>query len=290
MKRYLVFLIAVILMLTLAGCFKSGQTLTVAATTLPVYTFTSRICADTNIEVTQLISENVSCLHDYTLQVSQMKALEQADAVVISGAGLEVFMEDMLAGKVVVDASAGISLNCNHHEEVDYHDHNHDEDPHIWLAPENAKIMAENICRELSVRYPQYTDIFANNLARLHNELDALQEYGEQMLSALPNRQLLTFHDGFGYLANTFDLTILRSIEEESGREASAAELIELCELVEEHNLPAIFTERSGSTSAAEIISRETGAEIFQLDMAMGATGYFDAMYHNINTLKEALE
>ena len=79
------------------------------------------------------------------------------------------------------------------------------------------------------------------------------------------------------------------AIEEESGSEASAAELIELIEEVEHHNLPAIFTETSGSASAASVISRETGAAIHTLDMAMAGDSYFDAMYHNIDTLKEAL-
>ena len=79
-------------------------------------------------------------------------------------------------------------------------------------------------------------------------------------------------------------------MEEESGSEASAAELIELIEEVEHHDLPAIFTETNGSVSAAGIIARETGAGSYALDMAMGGDSYFEAMYHNIDTLKEALE
>ena len=68
------------------------------------------------------------------------------------------------------------------------------------------------------------------------------------------------------------------------------AELIELIRMTRDHDLPAIFTEANGADSAARIISAETGAEIFILDMAMAGDSYFDAMYHNIDTLKEALE
>ena len=82
---------------------------------------------------------------------------------------------------------------------------------------------------------------------------------------------------------------ILRAVEEESGSEASARELIELIEEVEHHSLPAIFTEKSGSVSAAGIIARETGCGSFPLDMAMAGDSYFEAMYHNIDTVKEAL-
>ena len=44
-----------------------------------------------------------------------------------------------------------------------------------------------------------------------------------------------------------------------------------------------------GSASAAGIIARETGCQVFTLDMAMAGDSYFDAMYHNIDTIKEAL-
>ena len=78
-------------------------------------------------------------------------------------------------------------------------------------------------------------------------------------------------------------------MEEESGSEASALELRELIELVEAHRLPAIFVERSGSDAAAKIIAAQTGVKIFTLDMAISGDDYFDAMYHNIDTVKEAL-
>ena len=123
----------------------------------------------------------------------------------------------------------------------------------------------------------------------MSGELDALQQYGKDTLSELGCREIITFHDGFAYLAQAFDLTILDAVEEESGSEASARELIHLIEEVEHHDLPAIFTEKSGSVSAAGIIARETGCQSFALDMAMAGDSYFDAMYHNIDTLKEAM-
>ena len=149
--------------------------------------------------------------------------------------------------------------------------------------------MAENICEGLSQRYPQYAALFQENLTGLQTDLNALQTYGQEQLESLACRDLITFHDGFSYFADCFGLHILEAVEEESGREASAKELIHLIEEVEHHNLPAIFTEKSGSVSAAGIIARETGCESFTLDMAMAGDSYFEAMYHNINTTKEAL-
>ena len=92
-----VFIILLSLLLTaLAGCADSGEPAQIAATTLPVYEFTSRLCDGTPLTVTRLVTEEVSCLHDYSLNVKQVKAAEAAELIVISGAGLEEFMEDIL--------------------------------------------------------------------------------------------------------------------------------------------------------------------------------------------------
>lgn len=286
MKRLLLLLV---LLTGLSGCGAKGPSAQVAATTLPVYEFTTRICQGTGITVTRLVTEQISCLHDYSLNVRQVKAAEAAQTIVISGAGLEAFMEDLLDGAEVIDASAGIVLLESHQE---HHHEGHEEcefDPHIWLSPVNAKAMAENICSGLSAKYPEHSDTFRENLSGLMSDLEALAAYGKAELSDLSCRELVPFHDGFSYFASAFDLHILKAVEEESGQEASAKELKEIIGLVEEHHLPAIFTERSGSDSAAGIISRETGCRVSQLDMVMTGDSYFDAMKRNIDAIKEAL-
>ena len=287
MKRLIAYLLLLLMVLT-AGCSAPKPAAKVAATTLPVYEFTSLLCAGTDITVTRLVTESVSCLHDYSLNVEQVRAAEGAEVIVTSGAGLEDFMAELLGGADVIDSSKGIALICgeHHHEEGE---HSHENDPHIWLAPENAKIMAANIARELSARYPKCSQTIADNLTKLLAELDALQSYGEAQLANLSCKKLITFHDGFGYFARSFGLTVIKAVEEESGSEASAAELIELTRLVREHELPAVFTETNGSTAAAKIIAAETGVKLGVLDMAMSGDSYFTAMRRNIDTIKEAL-
>ena len=293
MKKLLILILLLSILLCM-GCGKNDQSYEVVATTLPIYDFTAMLCGGTDLAVGRLVTENLSCLHDYTLQVDQMRMLEDAQVVILSGLGLEDFLQDALAGSdLVLDASAGTHTHAGgHHHEGDHlsdNDHNHETDPHIWLSPENAIIMAENLARDLSEIYPEYKDIFSQNLINIHQLLEQLQHYGEEQLADLGSRELITFHDGFVYFAESFGLTILEAVEEESGSEASAAEIIHLAELVSSHNLPAVFTETNGSDACAGIIHAETGAAVYTLDMAMSGDSYFDAMYHNIDTIKEAL-
>jgi ABC-type Zn uptake system ZnuABC Zn-binding protein ZnuA len=221
-----------------------------------------------------------------------MRALENAEIIIINGAGLEEFLIDALPDNAaIISCSNGVDLLCP--EEHGHHEHDghvHENDPHFWLDVSSAKIMVQNICKGLCDKYPEWKDTFLQNQEQLLLELDILKDYGQRELSQIKCRELITFHDGFSYFAKCFDLTILSAMEEESGAEASAYELIELINMVDAHKLPAIFTEESGSTSAAQIIANETGADIFALDMGMSHRSYFDTMYHNIHSIKEALK
>jgi ABC-type Zn uptake system ZnuABC Zn-binding protein ZnuA len=292
MRKLLTILWVLAVLLSLPGCNRKNDSVRIVTTTAPLYTFTSKLCIGTDISVDCLITENVSCLHDYTLQTRQMRALEDSELIIASGFGLEESFTDILSPcEHVLYACEGITPLCaddGHAHEDHGHGHHHDEDPHTWLSPENAKLIVRNISNALKNKYPQYKEIFDKNCMQLQAQLDDLSTYAKSILSNLAEDQLITFHDGFGYLADAFGLHILRAVEEESGREASASELIELCNLVKSHQLSCIFVEKNGSVSAAEIIAAETGAAIYELDMAMSGD-YFDAMYHNIDTLKEAL-
>ena len=107
MKRLIPFFLSLLL---LCGCAGAEEPAQVAATTLPVYEFTAALCEGTGITVTRLVTEEVSCLHDYSLNVRQVRSAEAAQLIVISGAGLESFLDDLLLGADTVDASAGIEL------------------------------------------------------------------------------------------------------------------------------------------------------------------------------------
>lgn len=122
------FLAALFLLASLSGCGADegeANRLTVVATTYPVYLLA---CAVTDgvegVSVERLNTGSVSCLHDYTLSVDDMKKLEGADVIALNGAGLEDFMEDALAASdaASIDCSAGVELleNLSHsHEEGD---------------------------------------------------------------------------------------------------------------------------------------------------------------------------
>lgn len=266
--------------LFLVGCAPQApvqnDTFTITATTYPIYLFVREVTLGMeNVRVERLNTGSVSCLHDYTLSVSDMKKIERADVIAISGAGLEDFMSDALASTDahIIDCSEGIQLlpASGHHD----HDHNEDEhehfDPHYWMDPLRARTMVDNLGLGLSQVLPEQADLLTSNAERTRLWLQGGCEVAAFLLedAPAPISGLITFHDGFGYFADILDLPLLRSIEEEAGSEASAKEIVDITRLVKELHIPLIFTEVNGSDATANAIARETGCRVAQLSTIM---------------------
>lgn len=306
MKKSILLLLLSFL-LVLSGCDSSQSSqasqgdFQVAATTYPVYLLSQAVTEGVDgVSVSLVIDQEVSCLHDYTLTMQDMRRVEQADVLLINGLGLEDFLEDVLEGRSIIDCSQGITPR--EPEEDDGHghdhglesDHSHETDPHIWMDPRNAAVMAQNIAQGLAELDPDHADAYLANAEAAAQELT---EFREEMLDLLDggHYDLITFHDGFGYFADSFGMHLLAAVEEEEGSEASAKTIVEITHLVEENQLPAVFTEVNGSDATALAICRECGIETYPLSMCMSGDGggleaYEAVIRQNIETIMEAYQ
>ena len=277
-KSILIVLLSALLALpSCAPAREEGARLTVVCTTYPIYLFASSLAEGVEgVAVERLDTGSVSCLHDYSLSMEDMKKLERADVIALNGAELEEFLEDALetSDAAVIDCSAGVELleGLSHHHDGDEHDDHGHWDPHYWMDPANARTMAANLRNSLVLLDPDHAAEYENNAVKTRKILLQVEETAQELLEQyLPQGGpgLITFHDGFQYFARAFDLPLLAAIEEEAGSEASAHEIVEITELVKEHGIPVIFTEVNGSDATANAIARETGCRVAQLTMIM---------------------
>lgn len=300
MKRLAALFLA---LLTLSSCASGGASgrqdddLHILATTYPLYLFTTAVVGSTEgVEVTLLVNSQTSCLHDYTLTVKDMKAIERADVIVMNGAGLEDFMSDALAqsSAAVIDCSENITLlPTPEHAGHDGHDHEEEYDPHYWLDPHRAEQMVENIANGLIALRADSAEAYRSNADAALKALSQIDPFYRDIV--YPAYPLITFHDGFQYFADAQGFELLKAIEEEEGAAASAAEIREIVSLIEENDIPAIFAEKNGSRKTADVIARETGSKVYELDMLMSGDGtgiqpYIDAIDANLTTILEAFQ
>ena len=306
MKRLLALLCILALLVGCTPAAPAEDTFTITTTTYPLYLFALALTEHIpNVRVERLDTGSVSCLHDYTLSVNDMKKIERADVLALSGAGLEEFMSDALAATdaAVIDCSVGVELlpaSGHHDHSHSEHDHGHF-DPHYWLDPVLAQTMTDNLYQGLARLLPQQDGPLYANARSICTQLQStfddaflLADMAAQVGIAFPG--MVTFHDGFQYLAQVCGTTVLRSIEEEAGSEASAKEMHEVISLIREYDLPVIFTEINGAQATARAIAREAGCAVAPLSMLMDGreptpedsspiAPYTEALLNNVHSI-----
>ena len=300
MKLSRVFLAAALILSMVSGCGREEPQKgdTILATTYPMYYLTSRLTEGMeDVTVELMISDSVSCLHDYTLTTAQMRKIDRADLVVMNGGGLEDFMASALES---VPEENIIAPGDTMETPIGWLDPK--EDPHYWLNPVWYGGAAEIVRDALAERYPEQYKLLDFNYRYFWEELCDLRDEMTGLWEGLSCREMITFHDGFAWFAKHMQIEILAAIEEEEGAEASAKEIVEISQLVREHDIPAIFTEVNGSDATANAIGRETGCQVWMLDMLMSGDDvpqdwglekimeqYISRLKGDLETVREAL-
>ena len=298
MKRLFALLLTLTLLTPALACAE-----TVVTSFYPIYLFAANLLQGVEgVTLANLAAPGAGCLHDYQLQAGDMKLLAQADAFLINGAGMEGYLENVFAALpelTVVDASQGVTLleDCSDHDHAhEEAGHDHAFNAHIWLDPANAVIMVENLAEGLIAALPEHASAIAANRDDYLARLAALDAELEGALSALPRREIITFHESFPYFAQAYDLHVAAVITRDPDDALSPRTLAELCQTVREAGNPPLFVEPQYEDIAAQTIARETGAPLYTLDPIVTGpeedlplTLYEDVMRQNLAVLLDAL-
>lgn len=279
----IVTLAAAVLAVVLAGCSSGGTSapddgpLRVVATTTQVGSVASEIGGDA-IDLTVLLRPGIEA-HDFELTPATGAALEDADLILVSGAGLEDWLDDTLetigGADRVRDLSAGVSLRVPGEDEPgpEGDDDRAGEDgpagevdPHYWLSAPNAIVMAENARDALADAAPDQAGAFAERAAALTERLQAADAEVRAMIDEIPadDRRIVTDHDALGYFIDEYGLEFVGSVfpSLDVSSEPSAQEIETLVADIREQGVTAIFTESSVNPRLAAAVAEETDARL----------------------------
>lgn len=273
---------------------------TIVASFYPVYILAANVLDGVEgVKLSSMTAPATGCLHDYQLLTSDMRALSKAEALLINGAGMENFLPDLqkqLPSLAIVDCSRGIELICteDHAHQDAHHDHEHGEfNAHIWLDPENAVMMVENMVSALSDILPGQAEKIQQNGAAYIARLKTLDEELAAAIAPLPRKTIVTFHEAFPYFARAYGLEVAAVVALEPDEPISPRMLSQVVEAVKNAGNPPLFTEPQYDSAALTAIQQETGAAVFELDpMVTGdgaLTAYEDTMRKNLSVLQAAL-
>ena len=295
MKKFLS-LALILLTFTLVGCGgekKDDGKLKIVTSFYPIYLETMNITRGVSgVEVVNMTPPQTGCLHDYQLTPEDMKLLETADIFVVNGLGMENFLDK------VIEARPNLKIiNASDTPEIVPIMEDGQPNPHVWLSITYAIAQVKNISSKLCELDPKHVDTYKRHTLDYVDELTTLRDEIHLSLTMLPNKEIVTFHEAFPYLAAEFGLKIAAVIEREPGTEPTPQELAETIEKINSLPVKIIFTEPQYSSKAAETIARETGAQIFELDPIVTGEAkpenlpdYVERMLNNVIVLAKALQ
>ena len=145
----------------------------VIVTLFPQYDMVRAIAQDkVNLEL--LLPSGVEP-HSYEPTPNTIIKINESDLFIYTSDIMETWISSLLKqlnnkGPQVINTSIGVEFI--QHED----DHGEEYDPHFWLDPNNAKIMAKNITEGLIEIDPDNSEFYQTNLNSYINELDKLDQ------------------------------------------------------------------------------------------------------------------
>jgi len=267
MKGYLVLVLTIGILL--AGCYSEApgpKNKILFASILPLKYFADKIVGNTWV-VEVMVPPGVGP-ETYSPTPRQMMMLAKAKGYLSIGylgfeqAWLENFRSTNLQMQLILT-----SININLIKEGEQHrDHAHLQgvDPHIWSSPKTAVRIARNICDGMVKIDPENSDLFRKNLDLLLTEIQAVDSTVTALLSGSSEKKFIIFHPALGYFARDYGLEQL-SIEFE-GKVPSPRHLKTVIETAKSENIKFIMIQKEFDMENAEIIAKETGSTIVQID------------------------
>lgn len=225
----------------------------------------------------------VQSAHEVSLPVSALQKIDQADLIIWIGEMFESRVAKPMAllpeNKLitVMQLSLIAPEDAGNEQEVgghDGHDHNHGEsahsalsaqsvssahsaltaDPHVWLNPQNANLIAAEIQQRLNL--PLKEIISAEQIAGLTAEL-----------APLSDKQFLVHHDALDHFTSTFNLQSGLSIRDANGASQGVRSQYRLRQEAIASAASCIFIEPQYADRDAQVIAQELSLPVALIDL-----------------------
>jgi zinc transport system substrate-binding protein len=137
-------------------------------------------------------------------------------------------------------------------------------DPHIWSSPAAVKGLTKNMLNSIIEFDPEYKETYLLNYNNFIGRVNNTDSIIKELLTDIPTRSFIIFHPSLGYFSHQYDLHQY-SIESE-GKNPSPAQIKMLIDNASKENINTVFIQRGFDEKNAEVVAREIGADVFEID------------------------
>ncbi|MCB4204981.1 zinc ABC transporter substrate-binding protein [Deferribacterales bacterium Es71-Z0220] len=153
--------------------------------------------------------------------------------------------------------------------------HSHDEkhenegdnnfyDPHIWLSPNNVKIMAKNILDFMAEADKDNLPLYESNYQKLVKSMDELVINFKKTFDRCESKNILVFHPSWGYFAKDFGLKQV-AIEAE-GIEPSMSHIREIVDFARKEDVKFLFVQPQIDSRITNTLAKQLNIEIIKVN------------------------
>ena len=152
-----------------------------------------------------------------------------------------------------------------HDDDKGHKEHAHGEfDIHIWLDPENAKIMSMEIAKELSKIDPKNKLIYESNAKKISFKINKMMKEIKKEINK--DAAFVVFHDAYQYFEKRFDIDVVGALTVNPEILPGAKQLTEIRHEIKHEKVKCLFSEPQFNPSIAKAIAKDTGVKIAVLD------------------------
>jgi zinc transport system substrate-binding protein len=268
--------------------------LNVVGSFYPLAHFAEQVGGD-KVNITTIVPAGVEP-HDFEPTPKDIATVQSAQLFLINGSGLDPWAEKAAASlrntKTITMSNKMPLLPANDTEAES------PTDPHFWLDPKLAQQEVTIIRDTLITVDPTNQSFYEQRAKNYLQDLATLDQEYRAGLANCSQRQIITTHAAFSYLAKEYNIEVVSITGLSPDEEPSAKKLAELTELIRQKNIHYILFETLVSHQLADTLARETGAQTLVFNPLEGLTNeeitqgatYLSVMRENLATLKTAMQ
>jgi zinc transport system substrate-binding protein len=190
----------------------------------------------------------------------------------------------------------------DHHDDHDKHakkddhhdDHEKEDDVHIWLDPDNAIKIIQKVNKELSLLFPENSQIYNKNATDIINKITELKREIKEELLSIKDKPYIVFHDAYQYFEKVFGLNAVGSIALEDDVATSPKQISYIRNKIIKSNVSCVFQEPQFDSKLVKTVVEGTDAKIGTLDplgvdIANKKDFYLQLLRNMSKSLKECL-
>lgn len=166
--------------------------------------------------------------------------------------------------------------------------------PHYWIDPENARIMAKTIADKLSSVDPVHAQDYTKNLQDFLARIDKKILEWRSRMKPFAGAKLVGYHNEWPYLMKFLGIETGAFLEPKPGIPPTPKQLEFIEDYIKQNHVKAIVQASYFPTKAADWVAQRTGAKAVMLAQGVGenpeAKDYISMIDYDVNQLAQALQ